>query len=73
MVSLFLGYEILYIAELVSLSKINIIRVMRNTLNFHISINIFAKVVLRFGALERLLHDFSRSTLIFQSLFPIIR
>ena len=45
---------------------------MRNTLNFHISINILVKVVLGFGALERLLHDFSRSTLIFQSLFPII-
>ena len=53
--------------------KINIIHLMRNTLNFHISINILVKVVLGFGALERLLHDFSRSTLIFQSLFPIIR
>mgnify|MGYP001210780191 CR=1 FL=1 len=43
---------------LVSL-KINIIRLMRNTWNFHIIINILIQTFLGLSELERLLHDFS--------------
>ncbi len=65
--SVHLEYQKLFL----SFTKINIIHPIRNSLNLTIIINALYKLILRLSTLERICHDYSRSTAISQTMLHI--